>query len=151
MAASAWRVYRELKDNLAKKVVNLDTDAIKCALFLSTSNCGDVALVTAQYAILTNQHANANGYLTGGITVAATWATAAGVSTFDAADPVWSATGGPITARFAILYSDTATNKDLIAYCILDDTPANVTAINGYEFVIQIDANGVFTLSGGEA
>jgi hypothetical protein len=151
MTASAWRVYREFKATLGKSLVDLTADTIKCALFLSTSNCGDVALVTAQYATLTNQHANANGYTTAGVIVAATYTQAGGVATFDVADPSWTASVGSIVARYAVLYDDSATNKDLIAYCLLDVTPADVTAVAGTAFLIQVSPTGVFQMSGGEA
>ena len=153
-AATAWRVYREFKTALGTKTFVLNaSDVIKCALFTVSSNCGDVALATAQYATLTNEVANQSGagYLTGGKTVAATWAGASGTDTFDVADASWTATGGSITARYAVLYDDTATNKPLIAYCILDSTPADVTATVGNTLTIQINASGVFTLAGGEA
>jgi hypothetical protein len=152
-APTAWRVYREYKVAMGEKVSTLNaTDTIKCALFLDTSNCGDVALATAHYATLTNQHGNqsAPGYETGGKTVAATWANSTGTVTFDVADPSWTATGGNIVARFAVLYNDSATNKDLIAYCILDSTPADVTCTTGNTLTININAAGVFTLAGGE-
>ena len=152
-APTAWRVYQEFKDALGEKLVNLETDTIKCALFLSTSNCGDVALAAAHYATLTNEHANqgAPGYETGGKTCATTWAQAAGTATFDmTADPAWTATGGSIVARFAVIYSDTAADKDLIAYCILDSTPADVTVTVSNTLTIQIHLSGVFTLAGGE-
>lgn len=150
MAASAWRVYREFKGNLGEKLFDLNAgDTIKCALFLSTSNCGDVALATAQYATLTNQHSNANGYTTGGVTVAATWTQSGGTITFDTANAQWTASGGSIVARFAVLYDDTAANKDLIAYCILDATPADVTCTTGNTLTITI--SNVFTVTGGES
>jgi hypothetical protein len=147
MAAGNWVVYDEFKLALGNKLVDLDTDTIKVALFLSTSNAGSASLATAQYATLTNQHANANGYTTGGVTVASTYADAAGTETFDIADPSWTASGGSIAARFAVIYSDTATNKDLIAYCLLDSTPADVTVTTGNTLAIQINASGVWTLT----
>lgn len=153
-APTAWRVYREFKTALGEKKAMLNaSDVLKVALFTSASNCGDVALASAHYATLTNQHANqgAPGYETGGKTVAATWIQAAGVVTLDVADPTWTATGGNIVARFAVLYDDTATDKDLIAYCILDSTPADVTVPSGSALTIQINSSGVFTLSGAES
>jgi hypothetical protein len=152
-SATAWRTYRDFKTALGLKKVNLSSDTIKMALFLSTSNAGDVDLATAEYATLTNQHGNqsGSGYLTGGKTCTATWTETAGTLTFDVDDAVWTATGGSITARFAVLYSDTSTNKDLICYCILDSTPADVTATAGNTFTVAIHTNGVFTMAGGEA
>lgn len=147
MAAGAWTVYHEFKLALGNKLVDLDTDTIKCALFLSTSNAGSASLASARYGTLTNQHANANGYATGGVTVVGTYNNSSGTLTFDVADPSWTAAGGSITARFAVLYSDTATNKDLIAFCLLDSTPADVAVTDGNTLTIQINAAGVFTLA----
>lgn len=147
MAAGAWTLYNDFKANLSKKRIDLSADTIKCALFLSTSNAMDAALVGAQYASLTNQHANANGYTTGGVTVAGslTGGGATSTITFDTADASWTASGGNIVARAAVLYSDTSANKDCIAYMLLDSTPADVTVQNGNTLTIQI-AN-VFTLA----
>lgn len=145
MAAGSWTPYNEFKNALGVKLLNLNTDSIKVALFLSTSNAGSASLATAQYATLTNQHANANGYTTGGVACAPTYSQTAGTATFDTADASWTASGGSIVARFAVVYDDTATNKDLIAYCLLDSTPADVTVTVGNTLTIQI-AN-IFTLT----
>jgi hypothetical protein len=138
-------MYNEFPESVGKKEINLDTDVFKCALFLSTSNAMNQALATAQYATLTNQHANANGYTTGGVTVNGTWNRATNVCTFDVDDASWTASGGSIVARAAVLYDDTATNKNLVAYCLLDSTPADVTITTGNSLQVQI-AN-VFTIT----
>jgi hypothetical protein len=148
MAAGAWVVYNEAKLALGKKLMNLSaTDSIKMALFLSTSNAGSAALATAQYATLTNQVAGSYGYTAGGVACAQTFSNAAGTETFDVADASWTASGGSITARFAVLYDDTAANKDLIAYCLLDSAPADVTVTDGNTLSIQINPLGVFTIA----
>lgn len=147
MAAGPWVVYDKFKLALGNKLVDLDSDTIKVALFTSSSNAGSAALATATYAALTNQVANGNGYTTGGVTVASTYLNAGGTLTFDIADPSWTAAGGAITARFAVIYSDTAASKDLIAYCLLDSTPADVSVTAGNTLAIEIAAGGVFTLA----
>lgn len=147
MAASSWTIYHEFKLNLGEKVIDMSSDTFKMALFLSTSNAGSASLATAQYATLTNQHSNANGYTTGGVTCARTWTNGSGTITFDVADAQWTASGGSITARFAVIYDDTATNKDLVCYSILDSTPADVTVTTGNILTVQINASGVFTLA----
>jgi hypothetical protein len=148
MAAGAWVVYNEFKLALGKKIVNLSaTDSIKMALFQSTSNAGSASLVTAQYATLTNQVASANVYTTGGVVCAQTYTDASGTETFNVANATWTASGGSIVARFAVLYDDTATNKDLICYCLLDSTPADVTVTTGNQLSVVINASGVFTLA----
>ena len=152
-APTAWRVYREFKEALAEKLVNLETDTIKVALFLSTSNAGDVALATAQYATLTNEVGTTNtGYTTGGAACAnPSWTVSGETATFDADDPAaWTAGSATLVHRFEVLYSDTATNKNLIAYCIADSTPADVTVTAGNTLTISFNASGIFTLAGGE-
>ena len=147
-AASDWKVYNEFLATLGDKVMSLNaSDQIKMALFLSTSNCGSQSLSTAQYATLTNQVANADGYTTGGVVVASTWTQTSGTLTFNCANGVWNASGGNITARFAVIYDNTTANKDLICYCLLDSTPADVTATDGNSLTIQINASGAFTAS----
>lgn len=144
-AAGPWVIYNEFKATIGLKALQLNTDAMYCALFLSTSNAGSAALVGAQYATLTNQVAAANGYATGGVSCAPSYSQASGTATFNIASPQWTASGGSITARFAVIYDNSATNKDLIAYCLLDSTPADVTVTTGN--VLQISISNVFTLA----
>lgn len=148
MAANAWTIYNEFKATLGLKALNLNTDTIKMALFQSTSNCGSAALATAQYATLTNETTNANGYTTGGVVLGSVaFSQAAGTATFTVGTGSWTASGGTIVCRFAVLYDFTATNKDLICYTILDNTPADITVLNGSTLNVAINASGVFTLT----
>lgn len=151
MAADAWKLYHTAKEYLGDGTLDLDLDTIKCALFLSTSNAATLTNTVNEYGDLTNEHANGNGYTTGGVTVAATWVESAGTITFDVADAVWTASGGSIVARFAVLYANvTRTIVDpLIAMTLLDNTPADVTVTDGNTLTVAINASGVFTLSGG--
>jgi hypothetical protein len=65
--------------------------------------------------------------------------------TFDATDPaVWTASGGSIVARFAVLYE---VGGDVLAYCLLDNSPADVTVTTGNTLTLTINASGVFTLA----
>ena len=84
----------------------------------------------------------------GGDAVAATWDAATNTLTFDVADNVWTASGGSITARYALLYNSSAGGaNDLIAYCLMDNTPADVTATDGNTLTVTINASGVFTIA----
>jgi len=121
---------------------DFDTDTFKVALFLSTSNIG---AASTTYAGVTNEHANANGYTTGGISLGAlTLSGTTTVTVDDPADMVWTASGGSITARFAVLYES---GGDVVCYCLLDSTPADVTATNGNTLTIALHASGIFTLA----
>jgi hypothetical protein len=145
MAAGAWTIYDQFSYKLGTKTVNLSLDTMKIALYQSTSNVGNKALATATYASATNEVANANGYTAGGAAAAATWVNASGTETFDCADVSWTASGGSIVARYAVIYD--STTGDLIAYSLLDTTPADVTIASGSTLQLQINVAGVFTLS----
>lgn len=148
MAASAWRKYEIFPENLGNKVYDMDGDTFKIALYLSASNAATVS--NSLKGDLTSEHANANGYTTGGVTVTTTWSHATGTTTFDCSDPVWTASGGSIVARFAVIWDDTpAVPLDpLVAYSLLDTTPADVTVTDGNTLTLQINASGVFTVTG---
>jgi hypothetical protein len=88
---------------------------------------------------VTNEHANANGYTTGGITVSPLVLSGTTSVTVDfTTDPVWTASGGSIVARFAVLYES---GGRVLAYCLLDSTPANVTATDGNTLTINSGAS----------
>ena len=144
MAADKWKIYDSFLEFMGDNTVDMDTDTFKVALFTSGSNAAD--LTQTELGTLTPEVANAFGYTTGGNTLASvTWSEATGTVTFDAADTVWTASGGSITARFAVIYSDTSVTDKLVAYSLLDNAPADVTATDGNTLTIQMNASGIFT------
>lgn len=140
MAAGAWQLTNTGRTKLLDGTFDLDSDTFKMALFLSTSN---LAASSTTYAALTNEHANANGYTTGGVSVTLSLSGTTTV-TADSTDAVWTASGGSITARYAVIYE---VGGSILAYCLLDSTPADVTATSGNTLTVQINASGVFTLA----
>lgn len=149
MAASAWRVYEKAKERFGKGEIDFGSDAFKVALLTSASNVADLTL--DDYADLTGQVANGNGYATGGAPLTGvTWSPAGGgaTMTLDADDVQWAAAGGNITARYAAIYDDTHPNKALVAYCLLDTTPADVTVTDGNTLTVQMNPAGILTLGG---
>lgn len=153
MAAGAWKMYEQAKEYLADGTFDLDEATNwKMALFLSTSNAETLGGTNDIYGDLTNEHANGNGYTTGGVALTnVVWSQTSGTATFDCDNAVWTASGGSITARFAVIYKDATVNsivQPLLCVCLLDTTPADVTATDGNTFTVQINASGVFTLSG---
>lgn len=141
MAAGAWTFTNGGRTRLLNGTFDIDTDTWKMALFLSTSNLG---AATTTYAGVTNEHANANGYTTGGNAITLTLSGTTTVTVDIATDPVWTATGGSITARFAAIYE---VGGDVLCYCLLDNTPADVTATTGNTLTVAANASGVFTLA----
>lgn len=140
MAAGAWTFTNVGRTDLLNGTYDLDTDTFKMALFTSSSNLG---ASTTTYAGVTNEVANANGYTTGGSSVTLSLSGTTTV-TVDSTDVTWTASGGSITARFAAIYE---VGGRVLCYCLLDSTPADVTATDGNTLTVQINASGVFTLS----
>jgi hypothetical protein len=142
MAAGAWTFTSAGRTDLLNGTFDLDTDTFLVALFLSTSNIG---AASTTYAGLTNEHANANGYTTGGFSLGAlTLAGTTTVTVDDPADAVWTASGGSIIARFAVIYES---GGRVLCYCLLDSTPADVTATTGNTLTLAFNASGIFTLA----
>ena len=140
--ATAWTFTNIGKTRLLDGGFDLDTDTFLIALFLSTSNIG---AASTTYAGVTNEHANANGYTTGGISLGPlTLSGTQTVTVDDPADAVWTAAGGSITARFAVIYES---GGNVLCYCTLDNTPADVTATDGNTFTISFNVLGLFTLA----
>jgi hypothetical protein len=141
MAAGTWTFTNGARSSILDGTFDIADDTYKCALFLSTSNIG---AASTTYAALTNEHANANGYTTGGITVDLTISGTTTVKVDIATDPVWTASGGSIIARFAVIYE---VGGNVLCYCLLDSTPADVTATTGNTLTVAAHASGVFTLA----
>ena len=141
MAAGNWTFTNNSRTYLLDGTFDLNTDTLKIALFQSTSNIG---ASSTTYAGLTNEVADGNGYTTGGNAVTGSLSGTTTV-TFDTTDPaVWTASGAGFSARFAVLYE---VSGNVIAYCLLDSTPADVTVTAGNTLTITINGSGVFTLA----
>lgn len=141
MAVGAWTPTNATRSDFFNGTYDWDTDTFKVALALSTSNVG---AASTTYAAMTNEHANANGYVTGGITVSP--GTLAGTTTVTGditTDPVWTASGGSIIARFGVIYES---GGRIVLYCLLDSAPADVTVTTGNTLTITTPS-GVFTVT----
>jgi hypothetical protein len=151
MAADAWVVHDKFKEYLGDGTVDMDADNFKMALALSASNIATTSV--DGYAAVTSEHANANGYTTGGAAITLpTWIESSGTVTFDCDNVVWTASGGSITAHFAFIYDDAVTTPvadPVVCHSLLDNTAGgtDVTATDGNTFTVAINAAGVFALS----
>lgn len=116
----------------------------KVALVTSTSN---ISVTSTTWAGVTNEVANGNGYTTGGVAVTLADTGSTSVAVYFSSNPSWTASGGSITARWAVLYK---TAGDVLAYCVLDSTPADITVASGNTLTIKSDntaSNPVFTMA----
>jgi hypothetical protein len=144
MAAGAWVVVNAFKERIGNAEMNLDTDTFVVRLLASTSN---IATTSDDATAVTGELSTANGYTSGGYTVTPGWTRSTGTCTFDISDPTWTASGGSIVARWAEIVNTTATPDRVVAYCLLDSTPADVTTTTGNTLTIQISASGVFSMT----
>jgi hypothetical protein len=143
VTAGPWVFVNTARTNLINGTFDLDTDTFKVALFLSSSNLG---AASTTYAGLTGEHTAVNGYSTGGISVTLSIGGTTSVTVSFATNPVWTASGGSIVARYAVLYE---TSGNVLCYCLLDATPGDVTVTSGNTLTIDSDGspNPVFTLA----
>ena len=156
-AAGKWKLYESAKLAIANGEVDFSNDAFEIALFLSTSNCDTLTAATIDaLADLTNQVATNFGYTqadgaAGGKVLAVTSGNTTGTIKIDGDDPVWTASGGSIVARFAVIIDGTHASDLPIAVCLLDTAPADVTATTGNTLTITQNVSGMFTLSGADS
>lgn len=145
--AASLTFYQSFREYMSDGTIDLDTDSFKVTLHTSTytPNAGTHTV----YADLTNELSTASGYTNGGAALGSvTWTRSGATVTFDAADTVWTASGGTITARYAVIRKDGTANaivSPLIAYILLDTTPADVAATTGNTLTLQWNASGIFT------
>lgn len=148
MAADAWKIYDSFKEAKGDGTVDMDdagAGVFKCALFTSSLTPDQTDNL---YSGLGNEVASGNGYTTGGEALTSvTWNESTGTVTWDAADISWTASGGSIVGRYAIIYD--VSSSQLIAMCLMDNTPADITVTDGNTLTLQLHANGVFQESGG--
>ena len=141
MAAGAWVMTNGARTDVLSAVVNFETGTFKMALYLSTS---DLSVTETTYAGVTNEHANANGYLTGGITVALSLTGTTTVKVDIDTDPVWTANGGSIVAKWAAIYK---VGGNIVCFALLESGGADVTATDGNTLTVAAHASGVMTLA----
>jgi hypothetical protein len=133
--------FNSFVEALAEKVHNLGADTLKVVLTNSAPSASNTVLADI------TQIASGNGYTTGGATATtSSSAQTAGTYKLVLADVTFTASPGSIGPfRYVVLYNDTATNDELIAYW---DYGTNLTVTSGNSFLVDFDAsNGVLTVA----
>ena len=147
MAAQAWKVYNRAIRKMGAGTIALP-GAVRIALVKSTSNFATNTI--SLLGSITNEVGTGNGYAALGKSLASeawTAGTSAGQIKFDAADPVWTATGGTITSiQAAVLFMSGATAaRHVLAYASLTSTA--FTLASGNTLTLQFNSNGIFTVA----
>jgi len=144
MAATAWALYNKAKKKIANGTIQLGVNTLMMQLHTSASNASTATLSMA--ASVSNEVANGNGYATGGATIGSvTWTVGASASQYrlDAADPVWTATGGTIpNIKFAVIKNSAGQ-----AVCWSKLSTAQFTLAQNNTLTVQFAATGIFTLA----
>ncbi|AAN07945.1 hypothetical protein AVANI_27 [Mycobacterium phage Avani] len=143
MAAGTWTLPSGARKMLLDGTFDLDSDTWKVALVTSSSNIG---ASSTTWAGVTGEVSNGNGYTTGGVSVTLTLTGTTSVAVSFATNPVWTASGSGITARWAVLYE---VSGNVLAYVLLDATPADVSVASGNTLTIDSDGtpSPIFTLA----
>ncbi len=131
-------VFNKAKQYIGDGTIDMDDDTLKCMLLADTYTPAATHSVKAD--IVAHELAAANGYNTGGYTLQdVVYADTAGITMFDASDPVW--TSASFIARYAVVYSDTPSSP-ADPLIVLLDFLANKTGQGG-NFYVTIHANGL--------
>lgn len=150
MASGDFTWFNSAKGHLGLKVFNLETDTIKLGLITSavtpSATTADPcwgAGGTTNFS--TNQVTPGGNYATGGPTVANnTFTESGGTATFDGdAVSIAQHASNPTNARWGIVYSDTATNKNCLGFLDLGGT----TDLSAGGFSATPNASGIMTLT----
>ena len=156
MAATAWVVWNRAKRNIGNGTIVLGTGITKIQLHQTGGATNQfsttIALSTAASIVTAGatEVITANGYTVGGKSLLSMTWTAGSAATqirFDAADPIWTATGGTIsTIKYALLRNSTGAGAGkVICWSKLTTAAFNLTVNN--TLTIQMAAAGIFNLS----
>jgi hypothetical protein len=139
---ASFNKFNSFVEALAEKKHDLGADTLKVLL----TNTAPVATNSVK-ADLTEISAG-NGYTAGGNTASVTSsAQTSGTYKLVLGDPAtWTASGGSIGPfQYAVLYNDTASNKELIGWW---DYGSSITLAAGESFAVDFDpTTGVLTLA----
>jgi len=129
-------IYDRFKANLMNKIVDMESDTIRVALYDNSHSftAGDTAYTA------TNE-VSGTGYSAGGEALASKAVTEASTTKFDATDTAW--TSASFTAYHAVMYDDTLAGNDLIASIDF----GGAQTVTAGTFTIQWNASGIITLA----
>lgn len=148
MAAGNFTVLNVALKKLADGTIDLDSHVMKICVCdktqtISASFTGGSG--QAHYADLTGEVPAEGGYATTGHALTGvTWSQTGGVAAFDADDANW--VGCTMVAKYAVVYDDSATNKDILGFVDLNTTDADGVTVSAGDLIIMWNSAGIFTL-----
>jgi len=136
-------LYTKFKQGLGTGVYDFSADTLKVALTTSSYTPGTD---THDFMDDITNEVSGNGYARQ--TVTATWSATGSTVTLSLTDPVFTASGGSIVARYWVLFVDAGvgdSTNPLIAYGLIDSTPGDVTTSDGNTLTVDFSASGLFS------
>lgn len=138
---AAFQKFNQFSADVGNKVHNLNSDVLKVMLTLTAP--------VATNAVKTDltEIAAGNGYPAGGTaSVGNAFTQTGGVGKLVSGDVTFTASGGSVaSARYAVLYNDTSTNKSLIGFW---DYGSTFTLAVGESLLVDFDGtNGILTIT----
>lgn len=140
-----WNFYNSFKERMADGTIDMDDASAGYFSVLLTTSAYTPSAAHTVIGDITNELAG-NGYARQSLT-STSWSESGGTVTFDAADVVFTASGGDLTARYYVIFADGSSNDSLVGYGLLDNTPADVTTSDGNTLTLAWNASGIFTLA----
>lgn len=130
--------FEKFIEALAEKKHNLGSDQLKIALSNSAPNAATAGVLADISEIAYTNLSSRN------VTTSSS-AQTSGTYKLVLADLTLIASGNVAAFRYAILYNDTATDDDLIAYF---DYGSSINMVNGEELLVDFDASlGILTIA----
>lgn len=138
--AASLTLYRQFVESIGDGTIDLDSHTIQCSLHGSTYT------PSADHSLLTqvDSEISGSGYarkFLGNKTYVQT----AGSAKWDADDVIYTASGGSISARYAVLSDENVANGALIGYVTLDSS--NVTISDGQTLTLQWSTAGIVSVA----
>jgi hypothetical protein len=146
MAAQAFKLYNRAIRKLGAGTITLP-GAVRVVLVGSAGNFATRTL--SLLSQITDEVTEGNGYSSSGKALASevwTAGASAGQIKFDAADPVWTATGGAINSIKACVLPMSGASAGachLLAFASLTSSAFNLSS--GNTLTLQFNASGIFT------
>ncbi len=145
MAAGPFVIINSAKPKLIDGTFDIDSHTFKACLLTAAVALSATTTVDT-YAEITSEITGA-GYAAGGKVLSVN-VSGSGTVTVDADDVVWA--DSTITgAKYLVVYSDTASAKDILGYIDLNTASGSAIADASASgsFTVRFHANGLFTLS----
>lgn len=131
MTAGTWTTPNGGRTKMIDGTFDIDSDTWRVALVTSSSN---ISTSSTTWALVTNEVSAANGYSAGGVAVTLTMTGTTSVAITFTSNPSWTASGGSIVARWAVLYE---LSGNVLGFVLLDNTPADTTTTNGNTLTVS--------------